>query len=203
MPEENPDTVIDTAWFKARMADRRLSQRGLAKFIGLDPSALSLTFRGKRNMKITEAVAIARMLGVPADEVMEHAGVRIDSANELVPIAGFMDGTSEAHVDMNSMGTVPHPGGTLPAELNACLCRTAGTDLEHMDGWVLFCADMTGTIQPEAVGRLSYVKLAGGVVYVAKLQRGTVRGRWTLAGPAIYAQDVKVDWAVPILAIIP
>jgi transcriptional regulator with XRE-family HTH domain len=194
---------VDTAWFKARLADRQISQRSLARTLGLDASALSLMFRGKRVMKIAEAVAIARLLGVPADEVMAHAGVRVDSKNELVPIAGFMDGTSEAHVSMNSMGSVPHPGGDLPAELNACICRTAGSDLEYMDGWILFCADMTGGIQPEAVGRLSYVKITDGVVYVARLQRGTARGRWTLAGPAIYSEDLRIDWANPILAILP
>lgn len=203
MPEENPDTVVNTAWFKARLADRRMSQRNLAKLLGLDPAALSLTFRGKRHMKISEAVAIARMLGVPADEVMEHAGVRMDSANQLVPIGGWMDGTGEAHVEMNTLGAVPHPGGNLPDELTACICRTAGTDLEHMDGWLLFTAGLVDTINPHAVDRLSFVKLHNGIIYVAKLQRGTLRGRWNLSGPSAFATDVKIDWANPVLAIIP
>ncbi len=36
---------IDTEWFRDRLASRKLSQRGLAKAMGVDPSAVSLMFR--------------------------------------------------------------------------------------------------------------------------------------------------------------
>lgn len=67
-------TQIDTRWFQSRLADKRLSQRQLAKLMGLDPSAVSLMLRGKRKLSAAEAREIARLLGVEASEVLMRAG---------------------------------------------------------------------------------------------------------------------------------
>ena len=197
--------AVDTRWFRDRLADQRMSQRALARNLGLDAAAVSLMLRGKRQMKISEAAAIAQLLGVPADDVMAHAGVRIASRNTMVPVSGWMDGTAEVHVDMKSGQAVPHPGGDLPDEAGAAVCRTAGTDLEHMDGWLLFTnrMDPAGGIAPEAVGRLAFVRIRDGVIYVAKLMHGTRRGRWTLQSPVGTMPDVEVEWARPILLVMP
>ena len=197
--------AIDTKWFKDRLADQRMSQRGLARSLGLDPAAVSLALRGKREMKIAEAAAIARLLGVPADEVMERAGVRISTKNTMVPISGTIDGTAELHMDLQSDLTVPHPGGDLPEDCYAVICRTAGTDLEHMDGWVLFTGQMNpeGGISPEAVGRLSFCRIKGGGIYVARIVRGMKRGRWTLHLPTGVMHDVEVEWAKPVMLVVP
>ena len=64
-------------------------------------------------MKISEAVSIARLLGVPADDVMRHAGVQIESQFEQVPLICWVDGAGEVHMDPDSTATVPHPGGGL------------------------------------------------------------------------------------------
>lgn len=196
---------IDTKWFTDRLADQRMSQRGLARALGLDPAAVSLTLRGKREMKIAEAAAIARLLGVPADEVMEHAGVRISSKNTLIPLGGWMDGTAEVHVDMTMRQTVPHPGGDLPENAGACICRTDGTDLSHMDGWILYVANMNpdGGIQPESIGHLSFCRLKNGGIYVARIVRGMKRGRWTLHTPGGVMNDVEVEWTRPVLLVAP
>ena len=194
---------VDTKWFRDRLADRQMSQRGLARQLGLDPAAVSLTLRGKREMKIAEAAAIARLLGVPADEVMTHAGVLITSRGQQVPICSTMDATNEVHPEPTGM-TVPHPGGDLPDDLTAIQCRTAGTDLDHMDGWVLFTSSrMDGSVQAEAVGRLSVIRLKNGVITIAKLARGLNRNRWNLISPVGTMRDVQVEWAKPVLLVAP
>jgi transcriptional regulator with XRE-family HTH domain len=129
---------VDTRWFRDRLADCKLSQRGLARAMGLDPAAVSLTLRGKREMKIAEAAQIARLLGVPADDVMEHAGVRVASKNVLVPVGATMDATAEVHFDLTSGESVPHPGGDIAEMVCACRCQTEGSEMSHMDGWLLF-----------------------------------------------------------------
>lgn len=196
---------VDTKWFRNKLADQKLSQRGLAKVLGVDPAAISLTFRGKREMKIAEAAAIARLLGVPADEVMEHAGVQTSSKNTLIPVGSWMDETCEIHIDMQSGLTVPHPGGDLPENASAVVCKTEGTDLAHMDGWILFVANMNpeGGIQPESVGHLSLCRLKNGGIYVARIVRGTKRGRWTLNTPAGVMKDVEVEWTRPVILVTP
>lgn len=194
---------VDTKWFRDRLADQRMSQRGLARQLGLDPAAISLTLRGKREMKIAEAAAIARLIGVPADEVMRHAGVQISSKGEMVLVCSYMDASAEVHTEPTGL-TVPHPGGDLPETLTAIQCRTAGTALDHMDGWVMFAnVHMDGSVQADAVGRLSVLRLRNGVIYVAKLMRGSRRGVWTLTSPIGTMHDAEVEWAKPILHIVP
>lgn len=196
---------VDTQWFRDRLADQRMSQRGLARSLGLDPAAVSLMLRGKREMRIAEAAAIARLLGVPADEVMANAGVSIRSGGTQVPVNGWMDEATEVHFVPGHEDTVAHPGGELPDLLGACQCKTAGTQLEHMDGWILFVARISPAqgIPPEAVGRLSIVKVRNGLAYVAKLARSHKRGRWNLQTPNGTIADVDVEWANPVLLVQP
>ena len=177
-----------------------MSQRGLARAMGLDAAAVSLLLRGRRAMKISEAAEIARLLGVPADEVMGHAGVR-QAGSMLVPVIGTADGSGE--VTFAAGDSVPHPGGSLPAAIGAIQCRTVGSAIEHMDGWLLYVPDARDGVPVEAVGRLSLCKLRGGLVYLAAPHRSYSRGKWDLNGPAGTAKSVDLDWAIPVLLIAP
>lgn len=194
--------AVDTDWFRDRLAEKKMSQRGLARAMGLDAAAVSLMLRGKRDMKMPEAAQVARLLGVPAEEVMAAAGVRIDSRGEMIPLVAIIDGSGEAHWQPD--GQVPHPGAGLPAELHAGQCRTTGTDLEHMDGWVLFSnASPTKGVPTESVGRLSYCKIKNGVIYLAAPHRSYQRGRWDLTGPVGRMSGVEIEWSKPVLLIQP
>lgn len=66
---------VDTRWFQNRLADRRISQRKLATVLNLDPSAVSLMLRGKRQMSAAEAAEVSRVLDVDVEEVLRHAGI--------------------------------------------------------------------------------------------------------------------------------
>jgi len=193
---------VDTRWFRDRLADRQMSQRGLARALGLDAAAVSLMLRGKRAMRMTEAADIARLLGVPAGEVMKAAGVRASTSGESVPVIGFVDGAGEAH--WQDDGSVPHPGGDMPAAVHAVQCKTGGTQLDHMDGWLLFCASTAPNgVQADAVGRLSFCRLRNGVIFLAVPKHARTRGRWDLSGPGSTAAGVDLEWAVPVLSITP
>jgi transcriptional regulator with XRE-family HTH domain len=67
---------IDTRWFQTRLADKHVSQRQLAKRLGLDPAAVSLMLHGRRKFTAQEAVEIARVLGVELEAVVTKAGLR-------------------------------------------------------------------------------------------------------------------------------
>lgn len=194
--------AVDTDWFRDRLAQRQMSQRGLARAMGLDAAAVSLMLRGKREMKLTEAAEIAQLLGVPADEVIAAAGVRISSGGAQVSVVGTIDGTGECH--WKPLGKTPHPGAGMPANVSALQCRTAGSDMDHMDGWLLFFqAEAPKGVPADAVGRLSFCKLRKGVVYLAAPHRSYSRGKWDLTGPAARAQAVDLEWASPVLLIQP
>ena len=80
---------IDTRWFHNQLADKRLSQRQLAKRMDLDPAAVSLMLRGKRKMSAAEAAEIATLLGVSADEVLMRAGATLPAPEKpkAAPVA--------------------------------------------------------------------------------------------------------------------
>lgn len=190
---------INTEWFRERMADRKLSQRGVARELGLDPAALSLTLRGKRTMKMHEAIDLARLLGVPLAELLVRSGVNAMMPSQAIAVTGWLDNHGEVHFEPD-LGEADRPLG-LPTGATAIQCRTAGSDLDYMDGWVLFVDRPSEPPTPENVGRLCLVRLTGSVVYLAQLRRGYASGRWNLAGPVAHATDVSVDWAAPILNI--
>ncbi len=64
--------VIDSGWFHERLAKRGASLRELARFMGLDPSAVSRMLSGGRKMSAEEQDQIADYFGVPVQEVAAH-----------------------------------------------------------------------------------------------------------------------------------
>ena len=93
---------VDKQWFVDRWTEKGLTLRKVAKLIGLDPSALSRTLNGEREMKIPEIGKIASILDVPRSEVLAHVeGGRVrarpegaDAATRISehPGFGFMKG---------------------------------------------------------------------------------------------------------------
>ena len=197
---------IDTRWFQNLIADRRLSQRRLAKQLGLDPAAVSLMFRGKRRMQMNEAADVARLLGVSMDEVLAHAGIRpprteSEFSELTIPLVYWMDGNGEMHAldpgERIEIKTV------LPEDVVACQCRTAMSPIEHMDRWVLiFQAPLRTGVQPGAVGRYSVMRLRHGVMTAGYLREGYRRGTYAVHGP-MNLMDAEVEWAAPVVLIQP
>lgn len=66
---------VNTRWFQNGLADVRVSQRKLAKMMGVDPSAVTLMLKGRRAMSASEAALIAKVLGVSVDDVLREAGI--------------------------------------------------------------------------------------------------------------------------------
>lgn len=189
------DTSIDTDWFKSKLADKRMSQRQLAKYLRLDSSAVSLTFRGKREMKLTEAAQIAQLVGVPVDEVLHHAGVLNITKGKRISVAYVMEAHGEVRTESEPFD-VPAPADLAGDTYICCQARTAGTDLEHMDGWLMYLKQPKG-VAPEAIGRFSMAKIRNGVTVVATVRKGYQPERYRLSGP-FDAADVQLDWAQPI-----
>jgi transcriptional regulator with XRE-family HTH domain len=192
------DTKFDTDWFRDRLADKQLSQRRLAKFLGLDSSAVSLTFRGKRDMKLTEAAHIAQLLAVPVDEVLYHAGVMQHSKGAQVSVAGFLESHGEVRsvVGTEEAFSVPMPAGLMGDDYIAIQARTSGSDLEHMDGW-LFFGKQPSKISPDAMGKMSFIHMRNGMRFIAMIKRGYKPDRYNLSG-TVNGTDMEVTAAQPI-----
>lgn len=196
------DRAINTTWFREKLAEKELSQRGLAKLMGLDSAAVSLMLRGKREMRIAEAAMIANFLGVSTEEILHHVGPAVDGPSP-VPIIGTVNGSSGRVKWGEGLGEVPRPVGDLPLNVAAIQCRTSGTVLDYMDRWVLFIPQPHDSrhVRPECIERLSLVRPSGGDSMLAVVRRGYAPGRWNLRGPVINAEETELDYAAPILLI--
>lgn len=191
--------TIDTKWFRDRMAEAGLSQRQLAKKLGLDQSAISLTFTGKRRMQFKEAADIARLIGLPVSDVLKNAGVPVDDGKQTIPIAAIYDTHGEVHC-IGYDGERVVPPMPMPPGSTAVQCRTAGSGLEHMDGWLIFNGPH---VKPEQMPLDTFgaVKIRNGVCVLGSVRRGYKKGRYNVTGPAGTMTDVDVEIFVPTMAI--
>jgi lambda repressor-like predicted transcriptional regulator len=157
----------NTKWFRDRLAERALSLRQLAKKIDLDPSALSLTFRGKRKMTLEEANQIANLLGVQVTEILRQAGVPVSDDVQGVRLVGTVDARSVVKALTGGAKRI-HAPADVPIEGYALQIRAANT---FHDGWVLFVSgDKTA---PELMlDRVGVIYLANGDRIVGVMRRG-------------------------------
>jgi transcriptional regulator with XRE-family HTH domain len=66
---------FDAAWFDQRLAERGLSRTVLAAASGLSEADLALVFKDQRELSAGEVGKFAELLGVPAAQVADRAGV--------------------------------------------------------------------------------------------------------------------------------
>ena len=66
---------FDTPWFDGKLAERGLSRSVLAAIAGLSEDQLILVFKDQMELSAGQVAAFAELLGVPAAEVADRAGV--------------------------------------------------------------------------------------------------------------------------------
>lgn len=196
---------VNADYFYELLKNRELSLRGLAKKINLEPGALSLTFRGERNMKLHEANEIALILGVPLKEVLRNAGVEnVSTGERTIPVVGVLRGNNFATVDLAAdADRVPGPPD-LPEVAYAILAQTAMSELAPMDGWLFFIGQPQRDLR-NAIGRSVFAKPAGSeeLIY-GHLSRSHKPGMYNVRHSAGQSHEaLDLDWAAPVLWIRP
>lgn len=193
---------MNTEWFRQLLATRKLSQRGLAKLLELDPAAVSLMLRGQRKMTNEEAHQVSLILGVPITEVLRQAGIEVTEDVRRVKVTGHID--EDAKVTLfpkrtqdKVIGPADCPEGTYALQM-----RTPGGT---KDGWMMFVSPSED--DPRAhLGQMCCVALDNGEHLVAHLQRGYRSGTFNLIRSSTAQSlrtDVNVVWASRILWIKP
>lgn len=195
-----PAPKVNSGWFVDKIADRRLSQRRLAKQIGMHPSAMSLLFSGDRAMSAREACEIAAALGEPVTEVLKHAGMPINaqtSGND-VSVVGWINAKGEVVRERPPGARVvntPMPG------VDGVVALRVMADGPY-EGWLVFYKADTLGISGE--GRLCVVETADGNDMIATLGRnigGDVHriDRWIGAKVSEDSATVELRSASPVL----
>ena len=132
-------TQVDTAWFKAQLANAGLSVRSAARLLGIHASALSRSLNGERRFKLEEVRRLADAFAVSANEVMARA----TSAGQTAPGgfgepsqapygAGPSEGSRGASAETARRKTSmkePHPTSPLFGCLKGIMVVSPGVDL--------------------------------------------------------------------------
>ena len=195
----------DTTWFTETLAGKKLSQRGLAKLLGCDPSSVNRLVHGQRAMRLDEAEKLAPLLGVPTYEIIKRAGVKLADPSGVTTthLVGHIDGAGEAHIDWRARTVQVETLPDLPRSAVAVQYRTAMTGLDAIDGWTVYVEPPTGRVD-NALGRLSLVTLESGITIVGFLRRGYAPGTYNVTNfvpPQL--ENVGVKWATPVLLLRP
>lgn len=82
---------FDQHWFTARLAERGLTRAVLAAVAGMSEADLALVWKDQRELSAAEVAAFAELLGVPATEVANRAGVStpVPGGDSLARIAAL------------------------------------------------------------------------------------------------------------------
>jgi transcriptional regulator with XRE-family HTH domain len=202
MLDTYPDLApMNTDWFRQQLAARKLSQRGLAKLMDLDPAAVSLMLRGQRRMTNEEAHRISGLIGASITEVLRQAGIEVNDDIRRVKVTGYID--CEFYVNLfprrtydKVVGPADCPEGTYALQMR---CPSS-----PKDGWMMFVSPAEGDPK-DHVGQLCCIALEDGKHAVAHLNRGYRSGAFNLVtqlGQSLMT-DAKVVWASQILWIKP
>lgn len=192
---------MNTQWFRGRMADKKITQRGLAKMMDLDPAAMSLMMRGKRRMNPHEAHQLSVILGTPLNEVLRQAGIAVEEDVRTCPIAAYVN--ERGVVTLMPPGT--HDTVTGPAD---CPVGTYAVQMRShasvADGWLLYVTPAQHT-PGHSADQLCLVAVADGRQLLGIIRRGYRRETHNLVlWPSMETiDDASIVWASTVLWVRP
>jgi hypothetical protein len=79
----------------------------------------------------------------------------------------------------------------------AVQCRTSGSALDWMDGWLFFFSKPDG-VDSAILGRFAFCKIKGGPTVMASVRRGYQENSFNLRGP-YNADSVRLEAASVVL----
>lgn len=198
---------VDGRWFKERLAAKRITFVQAGKYLDLDPSSLSKTFKGTRRLQLEEAGKLARLINAPLNEVLTRAGMDVHIVTAKAPDAAPLVGTIDA---THTVASIDRPGARvsrpseLPDTVVALVYQTARTKADMLDNWLVFVEPLAGTVNPNSIGRLAHVRLRDGREMVVFVRRGAFPGvhqLWDYTGPVM--TEAQLNAANPVLLIRP
>ena len=189
---------VNRRYFESLMQSRDLSLRGLAKSMGMNHSQLSLTFSGDRKLQLDEAAQLSMIFGEPLHRIVENAGITVKSFNgQRISVIGSMQGDGTVAVYADDVIERTHAPEALPVDGIAVQCRTSGSTLDWMDGWVFFCPRLDG-VDSAILGRFALCHIKDGPHVIASVRRGYQENTFNLRGPYT-ADSVRLEAATPVL----
>lgn len=190
---------INSEWFASKLAERDMSQRSLARLMGMDASAMSLMLRGKRKITLEEAAQMAVLLNVTTNDVLQQAGVPVQTSDRKIKVVGHMLGGGTVVLEAQGLHEMTNGPSDLPPDAVAIQCRTHNTSAEHMDGWMLFMSGRHDN-PASALDTTALVAVKGDGMQIGYIKRGYRRGTYNLTAMCNDTRsNVELAWAAPVL----
>ena len=151
-------TRVTSNWFREKLTELSMSQRQLARELGLDPAAVSYMINGKRRVSIEEAKRISDVFGIPTTEVMRQVGVEVDDDGVYVPIGAYTTDGCQVHtLDHGGMPNKVLAPPDVGKRSFVIQDRSAGSP---RDGWLMFTS--SEAMPPDlALNRLALISIQG------------------------------------------
>ncbi|MDH7640546.1 S24 family peptidase [Sphingomonas oryzagri] len=176
------------------MAKKGLKAKRLSLDAGLGETAVRDIFeRPDADMKVGTLHKLAGALDVTIDDII---GSKID-------IVGRVGAGGNVIYEENPLGSAPRPpgiGGTLEA------LEVDGSSMlpRYSSGDVVYIARQHDGVSEEDIGEFCAIRLLTGETYIKQLALGSRPGFFTLRSlNAEDISDVEVEWATPILFVLP
>lgn len=197
---QNPN--IDTQWFKDKLAERKYSMRSIAKIMGLDPSTVSLMFRGVRGISSENAVMLAELFNVTPNEIFKKAGAPIVDMARTIPVASYID--QSRHVRSIPEEAQDQFGAPYDVPTNAYVCQNRTGNL--YDGWALV-VDGTKKDPEQCIGMLTIYCREDGTIKVGLIRRGYMTGTFNvhenlIQGGAVH-ENQRILWCQVVMWVKP
>lgn len=202
---------VNKDWFQSNLNNKRQSQTALAKFMGLDKSALSRILSGGRKMQMDEATLIAQFFAVPVSEVLKHAGASVDVTGlptklilaSIIDHAGMVARLDDAKTLPQSLIDRAHAALAWTNErVIAAQIRAATGPLAVLDDAVVLFRH-TDSVKPDAIGALAICRLHSGEHILARIVRARKTGEAQIVRTSGETQEVVLHTATPVIVVLP
>lgn len=203
---------VDKDWFLQKLREKRSSVRKLAKHLEIDPSAVSRALSGQRKIRIDEATNIAKFLGVTVSEVLNHTGVydSINKEKRNILLA--------AEINKNGqIVNIPNPKPLSSPFITRAHAAISWADnheiiaaqIRASDGPLVMFDDAIVLFRPseqielDAIGFLAICRSRRDEQIMARIERARKTGEALIIRIDGKADEVTLETATPVLAIIP
>jgi phage repressor protein C with HTH and peptisase S24 domain len=188
------------------MATIRDTLRRIMDRKGMKPTTLSLRVGANRTL-VKDLLEKGK--DVQIGTLTKLAGALDVSLSDLlaaprIPVAGRIGAGGEIiFEDMGQDDTVARPPG-ISGSLVALVVTGSSMLPKYKDGDIIYIQREHDGLLPDYIGEDCAVRLSTGETYIKQLMRGSTDGRFTLLSlNAAPIEDVEIEWATPVLFIMP